>query len=127
MDKKERKHLSPELSERRGYRRLAIHLPLEFQRAGSLRSNYPATVTSNVSTGGVCFETSADDLQPGDELQVHLGVPPGDERFPQHGKITALAEILRCRPVESQSRPGGVFLPRYTVAARFRQSLKLIF
>ncbi len=127
MENIARNNLSPQVQERRDYRRLAIHLPLEFQRAGSLRTNYPPTVTTNVSTGGVCFETSADDLQPGDELHINLGVPPGDERFPQHGKITALAEILRCRPTENHPRPGGVVLPRYNVAARFRQGLKLTF
>ena len=67
--------------ERRKYRRLDIRLPLECYRLDDDAENTYRTVTLNVSTGGICFGTDADDLEPGALLHVEL-TPPTDPGAP---------------------------------------------
>lgn len=114
-------------SERRVHRRLEVRLPLEFHRLGGVRQSFAPTVTGNVSTGGVYFETTVDDIFAGEELQIDLGVPPGDDRFPQHGKITTTAEVIRAAKTDKSSHPDAIPLPKYGIAARFRQGFRLTF
>jgi len=115
--------------ERREHRRLDINLPLECH--DPVRADAPAfrAVTRNISTGGLQFEA---DLVNGHEpppvqslLTVNLTIPPGEGHFPYEGRVTSLAEVVRCDVLnhaigEQSSR-------RIAVAARFREPLKLIF
>ncbi len=110
-------------TERREHRRLEIRLPLEYRPAAEGACAY-RTVTLNVSTGGLYFETDSQDIGPGTLLELELTVPPGDGHFPYVSRVSSVAEVLRARPLarEVSARPGG---QRLGVAARFREPLKL--
>lgn len=110
--------------ERRQYRRLPIRLPLECFPAGETREHALRCVTSNISTGGLFFEA---DLVNGSGppevnsmLTVELTVPPGEGHFPYEGRVSSVAEVLRCERLPADR-------PRIGVAARFREPLKLAF
>ncbi len=117
--------------ERRQYRRLAIRLPLECSPPDQGRDGAIRTVTSDVSTGGVAFEI--DQLEGvtvppvSSLLNIELTVPPGDGHFPYEGRVTGVAEVVRCdrRPRTTASRADAP--ARFGVAARFREPLRLAF
>lgn len=114
-----------EIEERRAHRRLDIRLPLDYSRLGMPRSSSTKTVTRNVSTGGLCFETVADDLSPGDELAFDLGVPPSDSRYPPHATISTVGRVIRTSKIDDEPNDDGVVFTRYSIAAQFEKSLKL--
>lgn len=117
--------------ERRSHRRLAIRLPLECRRAESDREQVFRAVTSNISTGGLYFELDlpegAEALAARSQLNVDLTVPPGEGHFPYQGRLSSVAEVLRCEPLTNghASTPGGP--RRIGVAAQFCEALKLAF
>ena len=114
--------------ERRQHRRLEIRLPLECSSAES--SGRPATfrtVTFNISTGGVYFETEASDIKPGMRLNLELTVPPGDGHFPYQGHVTGTAEVVRVEPLAPKTDAGGKTRGWSGVATRFDERLKLSF
>ena len=114
--------------ERRQHRRLDIRLPLECSSAES--SGRPATfrtVTFNISTGGVYFETEASDIKPGMRLNLELTVPPGDGHFPYQGHVTGTAEVLRVEPLPPKTDAAGKTRSWSGVATRFDERLKLSF
>ena len=113
--------------EKRAHRRLDIRLPLEYRRQDMHRTQFFRTMTINVSTGGIYFETSDEDICPGDKLIFEVGVPPGDKQFPQEGKISTVGEVLRAKSIKNKINGKGVQLSRYGVAAKFEQGFKLIF
>ena len=84
-------------------------------------------MTINISTGGVYFETTADDIREGDDLDLKVGVPPGDGRFPQHSKIATVGRVIRSKMIEDKPNDKGVTYTRYGVAAQFQQGFKLSF
>ncbi len=82
--------------EKRAHRRLYIRLPLEYRKRDTGRSNAFRTMTINVSTGGVYFETTDEGIQVGDILDFALGIPPGDSRFPLPRVLsTSLSETIK--------------------------------
>jgi hypothetical protein len=105
----------------RKHRRLAIRLPLEYGLAiqGAIDTHRTATV--NVSTGGVYFETDHPDLAPGNSLNLHLTIPPGEGHFPYQGRISSLGVVVRVEHLISDNPR------RRGVAAQFRESLRLDF
>jgi len=114
--------------ERRKHRRLEIRLPLECSSADS--SGRPATfrtVTFNISTGGVYFETEASDIKPGMRLSLELTIPPGDGHFPYQGHVTGTAEVLRVVPLPPKTDTSGKTRRWSGVATRFDERLKLSF
>ena len=113
--------------ENRAHRRLGISLPLEFHHADYSRSNLWHTVTTNVSTGGLYFETTVDDINVGDMLSLEIGVDPFDQRFPPNGRITTIAEVVRVVPTEEESLGIIPALTRYGIAAKYSRALKLAF
>jgi hypothetical protein len=113
--------------ERRSHRRLEIRLPLEYQRAGLGRANVSRTMTINVSTGGVYFETASEDIKVGDKLTLELAVPPGDGRFPQHSRIITVGQVVRTSVIDGRPNDQGHTFTRHGVAARFQQGFKLTF
>lgn len=109
--------------ERRQHRRLEIRLPMEFSLGEAGGADRVRTVTRNVSTGGIYFETLPGDLRPGQTFRLALTVPPGDGYFPFTGQVRGEAEVVRIEP--RPSPPQGH--DRIGVAARFREDLKLDF
>ena len=112
-------------SERRVSRRLEIHLPIEVSptQSSSGMANPIHAVTRNVSPGGVYFEAPAANLVAGHEINVQLTVPPGEGYFPYAGRVKGTAEIIRVDALPNHTT-GPM---RAGVAARFRDTLKLVF
>jgi len=117
--------------ERRQHRRLGIHLPLEFYPVDGGPQHAQRTVTTNISTGGLYFELDLmeEALAPAlrSLLNVEMTVPPGDGYFPYEGRVSSVAEVVRCRPLARPDRAGSESHPVVGVAARFRDPLKLAF
>lgn len=114
---------------RRAYRRLELRLPLEYRPSHTPRANMSHTNTVNVSTGGVYFETAVDDIRPGQELNLELAVPAGDERFPPGGKITTIGQVVRTAVLHDGAKKQGSprKFDRYGVGVQFQQGLRLTF
>ena len=113
--------------ERRTHRRLELRLPLEYQKFASGRANAFRTMTINVSTGGVYFETTSEDFRTGDQLALELAVPPGDGRFPQHSRISTLGQVVRIDEIKNRPDTHGHTFTRYGIAAQFQKGFRLIF
>ena len=111
--------------ERRKHRRLQMHLPLEFRRATESAAGQHRTMTRDVSTGGIYFETAMDDLRKGELLDIEMTIPPGEGHFPYQGRVSSVARVVRTeRPSNSAERTAN---PRMGVGAAFRESFKLSF
>ncbi len=114
--------------ERRRYRRLPIQLPLICRAPDNPERIIIRSKTINVSTGGLYFETLADDVRPGQRIQLELTVPPGEGHFPYQGRVIADANIVRVTDLAPQSKAEGLaHLPRKGIAATFSTGLKLSF
>jgi len=116
----------PDIAEKRTHRRLRIHLPVEYHLAGSSRLKISRTVTVNISTGGVYFETTADDIKPEDRLALELNLNQDDDRIPPHSRISTVAKVLRVTTIPEKNKDKPSF-NRYGIAAKFEQPLKLTF
>lgn len=81
--------------EKRKCRRLAIKLDLFCRKVGSPAGSSYTGYTTDVSPGGLHFETSAGEFQPGDLLRLELSIPPTTGLLELGGKVTALARVLR--------------------------------
>ena len=110
--------------ERRQHRRLEIRLPLQYAPTDDVGGNVCRTVTKNISTGGLYFETDDLDIQPGMMVALELTVPPGEGHFPYQGHITSVGQVVRVDPLRAESRTAP---RRVGVATRFREGLKLSF
>jgi len=111
--------------ERRKHRRLQMHLPLEFSRVAEPAAGQHRSVTRDISTGGIYFETLLDDLRKGELLDIELTIPPGEGHFPYQGRVSSVARVVRTeRPSGSAGRTAN---PRMGVGAAFRESFKLSF
>ena len=114
-------------SNRRAHRRLDLCLPLEYRPAQTPRANMSHTNTVNVSTGGVYFMTTADDMRAGDMLDLEFGVPTDDDRFPPDGKIATVGRVVRTERISARAGDREPSFARFGVAAQFEQGLKLAF
>ncbi|MHC4442496.1 MAG: PilZ domain-containing protein [Planctomycetota bacterium] len=118
-------------NERRQYRRLPIRLPLEFFAKEAEGEDVLRTVTRDVSTNGLYFElplfkgVSTPKLN--SLLNVELTVPPGDGYFPYVGRVTSVAEVVRCEPLPVSADSQSEVPPRIGIGARFQEPLKLVF
>lgn len=81
--------------ERRTHRRLEIRLPLQYCPVDDTGMNVCRTVTRNISTGGLYFETDDVDLKPGTLINLELTIPPGEGYSPYQGRITGVGEVMR--------------------------------
>ena len=113
------------LQEKRAHRRLDIRLPLEYRKEGAPRRSVFRTTTLNVSTGGLYFETAAQNIRVGETYAFELGIPATDERFPIQGKIVASARIVRTTPLDDEPNHDGLVLARFGVAAQFDSGFRL--
>ena len=117
--------------ERRQYRRLDIRLPLECLPEEAEQEDVLRTVTRDISTSGLYFELplfkGMSAPKPNSLFNIQLTVPPGDGYFPYVGRVTSVAEVVRCEPlVVSEEKQSG-FPPRVGIGAKFREPLKLTF
>lgn len=87
--------------------------------------------TGNISTGGVYFEVElvdgASPPQPQSLLNLDLTVPPGEGHFPYEGRISSVAEVVRCDSLAGNGSAGSQQTQRLGVAARFKEPLILDF
>ncbi|MBN1491560.1 MAG: PilZ domain-containing protein [Phycisphaerae bacterium] len=114
---------SQDASDRRDHRRLGIRLPVEVTPVHADSTALLRTVTCNVSTGGIYFESPPDYLQAGTDVRLDLTIPPGDGYSPYSGRVSAVAKVLRVEPLLGQQHARD----RIGVAARFRNPPKLDF
>jgi len=117
--------------DQRQHRRLAIRLPLECSPRDLWEERPMRTVTTNISTGGVYFEADLiDDVSVPrlhSLMDIALTVPPGDGYFPYEGRVTSVAEVIRCDPLKIPESAGPETTPRVGIAARFKEPLRLSF
>jgi len=117
--------------ERRHHRRLDIRLPLECCPTSLGPERAVRTVTRNISTGGLYFEVDLLEDVAAPEvhslLNIELRVPPGDGYFPYDGKVTSVAEVVRCSPTTPHEQRSPQAPTRVGVGARFREPLTLVF
>lgn len=85
------------------------------------------SVTSNVSTGGLYFETTDESLKAGDTLTFELGIPEGDNRFPKNGTISTTGKIVRLTNIGDISDESSAPLKKVGIAACFQEGFKLAF
>jgi len=93
-----------------------MRLPIVIRRGEGL--TVIQSVTSNISTDGFYFETNADGLQTGEEVDLDLTLPPADGVSAFEGRASAAGEITRV------VRLGEA---HFGVAGRFRKTLKLTY
>jgi hypothetical protein len=108
--------------DRRKHRRLAIRLPIECIATLDDRRYTYRTVTHDVSSTGVSFESDSDVFPVGTALEIELGVPPGDGHSPYPGRVRGTGQVVR---VNRLTQAGSD--PRFRVAAHFSKPLKLVF
>ncbi len=112
-----------QFKEKRAHRRLDVQLPLEFEHVSESRHSQWRTSSTNVSTSGVYFETSLDNIKVGDRLTLAFGVKPNDPRFPPNGTINTVANVVRVEKIQEIKEAADI--QRYGVGAQFIQPLKL--
>lgn len=110
--------------ERRKHRRLDIRLPLQYCGGADSGVDVCRTVTRNISTGGLYFETDDPELRPGTVIEMELTIPPGEGHSPYQGRITSVAEVIR---VDDLGPTSSAATRRIGVATHFCNSLKLAF
>ncbi len=106
------------------HRRLEIRLPLQYCPVGDTGVNVCRTVTRNISTGGLYFDTDDADIRAGMLIELELTIPPGEGYSPYQGQISGLGEVVR---VDAADPPVAGGSRRVGVATRFREGLKLSF
>lgn len=119
--------MSSGFKEKRAHRRLYIRLPLEYRKRNTGRSSTSRTMTVNVSTGGVYFETTNETIRVGDILEFALGIPPGDARFPLPGKIANKGKVVRTALIQDHDpQAGSNSYSSLGVAAQFQEEFKIM-
>ena len=116
--------VQPVPREHRKHRRLQMHLPLEFRRSGQNAMGFHHSVTRDISTGGLYFETVLDDLGKGELLDIEMTIPPGEGHFPYQGRVSSVAKIVRA---DKPAADAALTNPRVGIGAAFRESFKLSF
>jgi len=113
--------------DKRSYRRLDMRLPLEYRKPSNPEALFSQSVTANVSTGGVYFETTDESLATGDTLAFKLSIPAGDNRFPKNGTISTTGKIIRRVEIEGDLDEISESHKKIGIAASFHKGFKLEF
>ena len=107
------------VKDRRRDRRLGLRFPVQCwhtERGKGGGRLIARSVTSNISTSGVRFESNSDQITPGVQLRLVFTVPP-DMGYLSHGsELTAIAKVLR---VQDSDQNGAAT----QAAARFVEPL----
>ena len=103
--------------EKRQWPRLHLKLNVEFSAEASEKQRFSGTgTTDNVSAGGLYFHTADwTDLQPGQDLQLHLSGLSGYDSGPLFRSLRGRATILRVDKPEDEDDGFG----KMGVAVRF--------
>jgi hypothetical protein len=105
--------------ERRRHRRLPLALPIRFSsRSGAGTSLHGQGLTTDISSGGVRFETGlAQPPAPQTEIAVYITVPRHAENRESSVFLSGRATVVRCESVDPATRhhTGA----RWSLAARF--------
>ena len=112
--------------DKRSGRRLDIRLALDCRRQDGTGRSIRAE-TRNIGAGGVCFEVASGEFAVGRVWDLELTVPPGEGHFPYPGKVHGACEILRVNRLPEPTGGRTPIDPRFGVAGRFREPLKLAF
>ena len=110
--------------EKRKDRRLAIRFSLLCRRLGDSAPKLRTGTVLNVGAGGLYFETTATDFEPGNLAEVRFSVPPETSRLEFGGTMRGIGTVLRTETIET-SRTGLRDWPVYGVALQFCQRPKL--
>ena len=105
---------------RRAHRRQAIRLSVALRCS----SHTVHATTLNISSGGALIELEHPTVAPGDRLMLKFTVPPSEGVCAYPGTASCDAEVVRVHPLPMpHDRPG----PRYTLGARFLDTLRFDF
>jgi len=111
--------------EKRKYKRLPIKLDLSYRTVDSPGEKTHTGSTTNVSPGGLYFETAADMFKPGHMLSVDLSIPPTTGLLESGGSISGLGKVLRTHTIRSSDKVMEEASLKSGVALEFCQPLKL--
>lgn len=81
--------------EKRKHKRLGAKFDISCRRIGSQTSEIHEGRTTNISSGGVYFQTTANTFKRGDLLKVELLIPPTSNLLECGGKMEGFAKVLR--------------------------------
>ena len=112
-------------TERRKYKRLPIKLELSCRKVDSTAKESHAGCTTNVSPGGLYFETSVNVFKPGSLLKVELSIPPTTGLLETGGSVSGLGKVLRTENICGTHKDTGQPSVRSGVALEFCRPLKL--
>jgi hypothetical protein len=112
-------------TERRKYKRLPIKLELSCRKVDSPAKESHTGFTTNVSPGGLYFETSTDVFKPGSLLKVELSIPPTTGLLETGGSISGLGKVLRTHTICCSHTDTKLPSVRSGVALEFCRPLKL--
>lgn len=110
--------------EKRKDRRLAMRLSLLCRKLGEPTLTLCAGTVLNVGRGGLYFETTTAQFQPGNLAEVRFAVPPQTGRLEFGGTMQAIATVVRTETLPS-SRTNPAIRPLYGVAVHFCRPPKL--
>ena len=111
--------------EKRRYQRIPIKLDLSCQKIGSFAQKWYIGRTINVSPGGLCFQTSTDEIKAGDLLNVEFSIPPTTGLLEYGGRISGFARVLRADDFGKLPAEVSLSSGKYGIAVQFCQFPKL--
>lgn len=114
-----------ERCERRVHRRLEAQHDISCRRVGSTDGKSYAGRTTNVSSGGLYFETGAGPFKQGELLKVELTVTPTTGVLEFGGKLAGFAKIVRAEPIRDNGVGADSAGGKWGVAAEFCRPLRL--
>jgi len=116
-----------EINEKRKFKRLPIKLDLLCHKIHSTVKEHYIGCTTNVSPGGLYFETETDVFKPGNFLTVELSIPPTTGLLQSGGSISGLGKVLRTHTISGPQQDAENSSVRTGVALEFCQPLKFCF
>ena len=110
--------------DKRRNRRLKLHFDVACRNVGSEASQSYRGCASNVSTGGLYFETYGP-VEQGDLLEIVLEIPPTPGLLEFGGKLAGYASVLRAEKMCDDQAGTDPTCEKYGVAIQFCRPPKL--